>query len=267
MNGVVPKDITVQISEARNVIERHLVPNLLSVHLFGSAVDGGLKTYSDIDLFVTIAEPPIENVRRTLMRDLLKISAPPGESKILRALEVTVVIHNEVVPWHYPATRELQFGEWKREDILEGIFEASVIDPDLAILLTQLREKSIALIGPPAEHFFDAVPVIDFYKVMSDTLGLWNLPSDWLGDERNVLLTLARIWISSTTGKIAPKHVAADWAIEHLPIKYQPIMIEARQAYLGHREDRLVSRGDQILELIHYMKRTIGESLVGASDT
>ena len=36
------------------VIERHLEPTLLAVHLYGSAVDGGLKPHSDIDLLVTV---------------------------------------------------------------------------------------------------------------------------------------------------------------------------------------------------------------------
>ncbi len=34
---------------------RHLEPTLLAVHLYGSAVDGGLKPYSDIDLLVTVS--------------------------------------------------------------------------------------------------------------------------------------------------------------------------------------------------------------------
>ncbi len=46
----------------------------------------------------------------------------------------------------------------------------------------------------------------------------------WAGDERNVVLTLSRIWYSAVTGKIAPKDVAADWAMERLPAQYQPVI-------------------------------------------
>ncbi len=46
--------------------------------------------------------------------------------------------------------RELQFGEWQRNDILAGIFEPAMIDIDLAILLTKAREHSVALVGPAA---------------------------------------------------------------------------------------------------------------------
>lgn len=61
--------IDTQLSQARAVIERHLAPMLLAVHLFGSALDGGLKPYSDIDLLVFM------RFARTM------ISGLPGMSK------------------------------------------------------------------------------------------------------------------------------------------------------------------------------------------
>ncbi len=79
-------------------------------------------------------------------------------SETLRAIEVTLVVHDDIIPWRYPAKRELQFGEWQRNDILAGIFEPAMIDIDLAILLTKAREHSVALVGPAAEEFFDPVP-------------------------------------------------------------------------------------------------------------
>jgi hypothetical protein len=99
----------------------------------------------------------------------------------------------------------LQFGEWLRADILAGSFEPATTDPDLAILLAKARQVSIALVGPPAEQLFDPVPDGDFFKVLADTLKLWNSPENWAGDERNVVLTFARIWYSAATGGIVPK--------------------------------------------------------------
>ena len=49
----------------------------------------------------------------------------PGESEILRAVEVTIVVHDDIIPWRYPAKRELQFGEWQRNDILCRYLRAS----------------------------------------------------------------------------------------------------------------------------------------------
>jgi streptomycin 3"-adenylyltransferase len=265
MSDSVPAEILVQLSQVRAIIEHRLAPTLLALHLYGSALDGDLKPYSDIDLLATVTIRPDKTLRQALMIDLLKVSAPPGKSKALRALEVTVVVRNDIVPWHYPAKRELQFGEWLRKEILAGTFEPPVIDPDLAILLTKVRQKSIALVGPPAESFFDPVPESDLYRALSDTLKLWDSPPSWTGDERNVVLTLARIWYSAATGKITPKAAAADWVMERLPVEHQPILFEAQQIYLGHCEDHLASRGDQLTAFILHVTREITKVLNSAS--
>ncbi len=225
MREVVIAEVSTQLSEVVGVIERHLEPTLLAVHLYGSAVDGGLKPHSDIDLLVTVTVRLDETTRRALINDLLETSASPGESEILRAVEVTIVVHDDIIPWRYPAKRELQFGEWQRNDILAGIFEPATIDIDLAILLTKAREHSVALVGPAAEELFDPVPEQDLFEALNETLTLWNSPPDW--------------------------------AMERLPAQYQPVILEARQAYLGQEEDRLASRADQLEEFVHYVKGEI----------
>lgn len=266
MQRPVPTEISSQLLQALEVIEHHLSSTLLAVHLYGSALDGGLKPHSDVDLFVTVTARLDQTLRQALITDLLKVSAPPGQSNALRALEVTVVVRSDIVPWRYPAMRELQFGEWQRKDILANVFESAVSDPDLAILLTKIRQTSIALVGPSAEDFFDPVPEGDFYSVLADTLKLWNSPPDWSGDERHVLLTLARIWYSAATGKIAPKDSAASWVIERLPAEHQSVMREASQAYLGYVEDRLYARGNQVATAIFFLKDEIANELDSRHD-
>lgn len=257
MSDSMPAEISEQLSQVLDVIEHHLASALLAVHLYGSALDGSLKPYSDIDLLVTVTTRPDAVTRQALMLDLLKISAPPGQNKTLRALEVTVVVRNDIVPWRHPARRALQFGEWLRDDILEGRVEPDVIDPDLAILITQARQRSVALVGPQAVELFDPVPASDFLGALADTLDLWNTPSDWAGDERNVVLTLTRIWYSAATGEIAPKDVAAGWALEYLPEVHRSVLSEAQQAYLGHRKDHLAVSGAELTALVIHVKREV----------
>ncbi len=61
-------EVSTQLSEVVGVIERHLEPTLLAVHLYGSAVDGGLKPHSDIDLLVTVNLVRLdETTRRALI--------------------------------------------------------------------------------------------------------------------------------------------------------------------------------------------------------
>ncbi|MCK2767435.1 nucleotidyltransferase domain-containing protein, partial [Escherichia coli] len=78
MREAVIAEVSTQLSEVVGVIERHLEPTLLAVHLYGSAVDGGLKPHSDIDLLVTVTVRLDETTRRALINDLLETSASPG---------------------------------------------------------------------------------------------------------------------------------------------------------------------------------------------
>nr|ARU12830.1 aminoglycoside adenyltransferase [Escherichia coli] len=217
MGEFFPAQVFKQLSHARAVIERHLAATLDTIHLFGSAIDGGLKPDSDIDLLVTVSAAPNDSLRQALMLDLLKVSSPPGDGGTWRPLELTVVARSEVVPWRYPARRELQFGEWLRHDILSGHFS----------------------------------------KALFDTIAQWNAESDWKGDERNVVLALARIWYSASTGLIAPKDVAAAWVSERLPAEHRPLICKARAAYLGSEDDDLAMRVEETAAFVRYAKATI----------
>lgn len=227
------RQITPQLRLALSVIESHLGESLRAIHLFGSAVASGLKPTSDVDLLVTVSGPLDEALRQALLRALLAASAPPKTDPALRALEVTVIDYDEIVPWRPPARRLLQFGEWLRDDLLAEVFEPPLSDPDLAILLTEVRQHSLALFGAPADKLFDPVPEHDRLQAFGEALALWRSPPDWTGDERNVMLTLARIWYSIVTGRIVAKDVAAEWLLARLPAKHRSVLGAARKSYLG----------------------------------
>lgn len=249
--------IAPQLAAAQATLQQHLGDALLALHLFGSAVDGGLKPHSDIDLLATVAAPPDAPTRHALMRALLGVSAPPGADATLRALEVTVLARTAIQPWRHPARRELQFGEWLRPELLAGRFEPPMPDPDLAILLTKVRRHSVALQGPPAAGWFDPVPAADLARALDQTLALWNTPADWQGEERHVVLALARIWYTRATGAIASKDAAAAWALPRLPPQHRPVLHDARAAYLGLAPDRLAGRGGALADFVHHAKAAI----------
>ncbi|MBP0609353.1 MULTISPECIES: AadA family aminoglycoside 3''-O-nucleotidyltransferase [Burkholderia] len=263
MTDFIPHEITAQLVAARVAIERHLGATLHAIHLFGSALDGGLKPRSDIDLLVTVAVRPDEALRRALMSDLLGVSAPPGCSSGMRALEVTVIAHGDVVPWRHPARRELQFGEWLRGDLEAGIVEPPLIDHDLAILLTKARQHSVALVGSPANVLFEPVPVRDFVAALLATVAQWKAEPDWRGDECNIVLALARIWYSAATGGIAPKDVAATWVLARLPDAHRPVAAAARAAYVDGEAGAAILSGEPLAEFVGYAQRRI-ESMLSA---
>lgn len=251
---------TEQLTNACNVIVGHLGNSVLAIHLYGSALEGGLKPCSDIDLFVTVKSAIDDALRRKLMEAFLHCSAYPGTKTDMRALEVTVVNYYDVVPWRYPARRELQFGEWLREDILKGVFEPAQEDIDLTILLRKLSLASIPLIGKVASEIFEPIPEHDFKQALYSTLSLWQSESDWQGDERNIILTIARIWYSIQTGQIVSKEEAATWLIERIPLIYKPLVIQAKQNYLATDPEAFTPDAKEMNEFIYFAKQSIENS-------
>jgi streptomycin 3"-adenylyltransferase len=262
-----PSSIAPQLARVRGVLVHHLGDGLHAIHLYGSAVHGGLQPHSDIDLMVTVDRPLADAARRALMRGLLAHSARPGSpGTALRALEVTVVALGEVRPWRYPARREMQFGEWLREDIAAGRLEPAMADPDLAILLTQLRLHSTALLGPPAGELFAPVPDSDFRQALADTIAQWNAPPDWQGEETHILLALARIWFSACTGAIASKDAAAAWACARMPPGHAALMQRAAATYLGGPQDgAMAAMAQEVQATIRWCKGQIGHALTAVA--
>lgn len=229
----IDSSIQKQVKSACLLIEKHLGDSLNTIHLYGSTLHGGLKPLSDIDLLVTIHVPLTEQQRKRLMRELLAVSAWPGSDPTLRALEITILLSETIKQWRYPPHRELQFGEWLREDINSGIFEPPQIDPDVAILLTKVRLHNIAILGEDAAHTFAPIPLEDLSQAIKATLAQWNSSDDWQGDECNIILALARIFYTLSTHDIASKSEAVDWLLNRTShISHQRLLAAAQHAYL-----------------------------------
>ncbi|ERJ58918.1 aminoglycoside adenylyltransferase family protein [Sphingobacterium paucimobilis] len=246
-----------QIVEACTIISKYLSDSLLAIHLYGSAVEDGLKPYSDIDLLVTLDGSMDGETRMGLMKDLLSCSAAPGTNPRKRALEVTVINYSEVVPWKYPPRREMQFGEWLRQDISEGIFEAPLVDKDVCILIKKVRASSVAVFGTVASTWFEPVPDDDFVDSLRSTLDLWNTEEDWLGDERNIVLTIARIWYSASTKLIGSKEEASLWLIDRLSMPYRSLLVKARQDYLMGSQKEFAIYTEEMSAFIHFARQSI----------
>ena len=213
-----------------------LGPKLLGAYLGGSATDGGLRPDSDLDVLLVLHRPTTPAERRALVAGLLRLSGRGDPSGLARSLEVTAVVHSDVVPWRYPPRLELQYGDWWRRAFEAGDTDPwAAEDPDLAILLTVVRASGRAMVGPPPAEVLDPVPPADVARAA--VAGIPGLLDDLAPDTRNVLLTLARIWATLVTGSILPKDAAADWAVRRLDGAHREVIERARDAYrLGLRE-------------------------------
>jgi predicted nucleotidyltransferase len=219
------------------VVRRVLGDALLGAYLHGSAVLGGLRATSDIDVLGVIDRPTTEPERRSVVDGLLDISGRRARRGPARPVELTLVVQADVRPWHYPPMVELQYGEWLRDDYEAGATPAPEVSPDLATLITMALAGNHPLAGPPPAEILDPVPLDDVRRAI--VAGIPGLFRDLASDTRNVLLTLARIWSTLATNEIRPKDAAAQWAIDSLPKEHRKLMELARDLYLeGIDDDR-----------------------------
>ena len=216
------------VDRAREV----LGADLLGAYLHGSAVLGGLRPESDLDVLLLGPRGLTAPERTELLALLLRISGRRAAEGPARPLEVTVVAQPDVVPWRYPPSCDLQYGEWLRDDALAGSLLDRHTDADLAVVLTSARQNAVALTGPPLAELLDPVPPDDLRRAIHDSLPA--LLAD-LGhpakDERNVLLTLARMVATLDNGTIVPKDVAVRQVLPDLPTDLHDVLELAAAAY------------------------------------
>ncbi|MER7403980.1 aminoglycoside adenylyltransferase family protein [Streptomyces sp. NPDC000070] len=205
---------------------------LLGIYLHGSATLGGLRPHSDIDVLAVVRDRTTHAQRRALVEELLKVSGVDGR----RHVELIVVVQDDVRPWRYPPTRDFLYGDWLREDYERGVTPGPEPSPDLAPLLTMVLRADAPLHGPPPANLLDPVPHDDLRRAI--VAGVPELMDELHSDTRNVLLTLARIWTTLTTGTIRSKDAAAEWALDRLPAEHRPVLARARAVYLGEEAER-----------------------------
>lgn len=215
-------------------VNRVFGDSLLGAYLYGSATLGGLQKHSDVDVLAVIARLTSEDERRALVDLMMEISGSRATRGPTRPVELTLVVQEEVRPWRYPPRSEFQYGEWLRHDYELGTVPAPAVSPDLATLLSMVRGTGQSIIGPPPDVLLDPVPQADLRRAMIDALP--ELLAD-LETDHNVVLTLARIWMTLETREMAPKDVAADWALQRVPRGLRPALAHARAVYLGEEAE------------------------------
>ncbi|MEU2890537.1 aminoglycoside adenylyltransferase family protein [Streptomyces albidoflavus] len=223
--------MTDQLEEVTSIVGELVPPHdLVAVYLYGSATTTGLRPYSDLDVFVVLRRRLGDEERRGLTGRLLGISGAPG-----RPVELTVVVLGDVVPWRYPAWQEYQYGEWLREAYERGEVPGARVEPDLAVLTRMVVADGRVLAGPPAGEVLPEVPAEDVARAV--VAGVPGLLGELAEDTRNVLLTLARGWVTLATGDVVSKDAAARWALHRLPEEHRPALAHAREVYLGEAEE------------------------------
>jgi predicted nucleotidyltransferase len=203
---------------------------LLGAYLHGSAVLGGLRETSDIDILAVLDRPTTEAHRAALVDRLLEISGRRARRGPGRPIELTILVQSDVRPWRHPARVEFLYGEWRRDEYERGLVPGPEPMADLGPEIALTLAGNVALAGPPPAEVLDPIPQADLRRAI--TAGVPSLMNDLETDTRNVLLTLARIWATLATAKITTKDVAAEWALERMPADLAGPLNLAREMYL-----------------------------------
>jgi streptomycin 3"-adenylyltransferase len=213
------------------------------LYVFGSSVVGGLRPSSDIDLLLVTERSLSDDEREGLLRFLLRFSGRRATVAPGRPLELTSVVRGDVVPWIYPPMCDFLYGEWLRTEFDSGRLPEPHVNRDLAVLLTSLQTHAQVLRGPDPADVLHLVPAQDLRLAMRDSLA--PLLDDLIGDERNVLLTLARMLVTLETGEILSKDQAARRILPSLRDPDRSVLALATAGYLGECEDDWSRKAEQ----------------------
>ena len=88
-----------QLDRVLALVSDVLGPVVVGAYLFGSAVLGGLRPRSDLDVFVVSSRPTTREEKRRLVDRLLAISWVSTPGGMLRGIELTIVVQSEIKPW------------------------------------------------------------------------------------------------------------------------------------------------------------------------
>jgi predicted nucleotidyltransferase len=247
-----------EAENAMQVVNQQLANLLVAVYLHGSAVTGGLRSDSDVDLLVVIDQGLTPALSARLTNDLMKISGRVGDAS-MRPIELAIVQLGDLSPPTYPARCEFLYGEWLRADFEAGTVPGPVSDPETTLMLAQARQEAISLVGPDASEVLPVIAQSDICRAIGDALP--ELLASLEGDERNVLLTLARMWHTLETGEFVPKDVAAEWAINRLPPEDAAVLAVARDGYTGERKDHWHTRKHALEHTVEGLRKRVRSAL------
>jgi predicted nucleotidyltransferase len=230
---------------------------VLGAWLTGSAVQGGLRPDSDLDVLVVTRRSLTPGERSALVGVCLEVSGRQATGGPARPLELTSLVLGDLVPWRYPPVRDLRYGEWLRRRLATGVFPAREPDPDVAVLVTAARQRARVLVGTTCSALLPAVPPAHLRSAVLDSLD--PLLDDLVGDERNVLLTLARMLVTLRTGRVVPKDEAGRTVAPELPERHRETVLLAARAYLGEVDDDWAGRFDVARDTADHLASLVRE--------
>lgn len=222
-------------------LDRESPGDLIGLYGFGSAASSGLRPDSDVDLLMFTRRPLTSPERAGLVGLLLDVSGWKGhaerfpEAAHRRPIELTSLVIDDCRSWTHSPLRDFQYGEWLREDLMGGSLPRPVHDPDVLTLIATAHAAHAVIRGPALASLAPPVPE-DLLRDAVHAL-VPSVVAGVEGDERNALLTIARIVVTRETGAIISKDAAAQAVAPTLGDSDRALLERARDGYLGTVRD------------------------------
>ena len=229
--------IDVQLLPVVRYLKQERPGEVVGVYLFGSAVSSGLRPDSDIDLMMLTTRSMTTAERRGLVDLLLTASGWRGHAETFpdaagrRPIELTSLVTAQAQSRTPAPRRDFQYGEWLREELTRGDLPAPAEDPDVVLLAATALQAHRVLSGPALDTLLAPIPRDALHDAAIATVPA--VLAGLAGDERNTLLTLARILVTLETGRIVSKDAAVDLLADSLTVRDRVLLERARDEYRG----------------------------------
>ncbi len=248
------KNLPEQVKQVISIAENLFEDKILGMYLYGSYVLGGLQPNSDLDILILTKKEISDTTRIEFTKNLMKISGAVGNLE-KRPLEIAIINQKDITPLKFPPRCEYMYGEWRRKEMEKGEIPKPFYDFDIIILLWQVKNYSITIKGKKAENIIPFITKNDIKKAVKFSFN--EVVKNIKGDERNVLLTLARMYFTLETGEICSKNIAGKWCIKKLPNSLIPVMQMAVKEYLGEVSVVWDNFENEVLLLTDFLKNKI----------
>jgi Domain of unknown function (DUF4111)/Nucleotidyltransferase domain len=206
-----------------------LGPELVALYLTGSFALGDADEGSDVDFLAVTGEPLTEAQReavQTLHREIFDLPSPWAQH--LEGSYFPAALLRETDPLHTPIPY-LDNGSRTLEDS----------DHDNSLVVRWVTcNHGLALYGPPALELIEAVTPEALKTEILTTLHRWGtallaepdgLNNGWR--QPYVVMSIARMLHSISTGAIHSKRAGTEWASRHLDPRWTPLL---ERAWAGH---------------------------------
>lgn len=237
-----------EVRTVADIVEHEFAGNLRGLILYGSAIHGGIRPESDIDLLAVVIDPTSLQVRESLTQALMRVSGRRAQAGPARPAEVTVVVADDLSGNPSEIATDYQYGEWLRDAIDHGAALERHHNPDLVVVLAMAR-GGISLVGPTPDVLLPRIPRDELNTSMCNATA--DLLADVEGDERNVVLTIARMQVTLESGEFVPKDVAAERIVPRLPADQGAMLRMAAAAYRGEIVDDWGSLGQTLQDYLN----------------